>query len=130
MKPKILVVEDDHDYAGFLKGVIEKAGGEVLHEDEAKAAIRFIKLGGNYDLLLSDWSFHYQEGGMRGIEACGVEIIAASKQKNPDCKAYLLSALGGCIEDRGEADRIFDKANYRYVSEKLERKVLELVRGF
>lgn len=61
----ILVVEDDEDYRGILKRILEPAGYKTLVAGSAEEALEILKIRG-VDAAVVDWNLP----GASGVELC------------------------------------------------------------
>lgn len=61
----VLVVEDDEDYRGILKRILEPAGYKTLVAGSAEEALEILKIRG-VDAAVVDWNLP----GASGVELC------------------------------------------------------------
>jgi len=80
--PQILVVDDELSMRELLEYMFTKEGYKVTCADTGRGAIELLKKN-NYDLLLCD---------IRLGDITGLDVLRASKKKNPDTVVIMISA--------------------------------------
>jgi two-component system response regulator PilR (NtrC family) len=80
--PQILVVDDELSMRELLEYMFSKEGYKVTCADTGRGAIELLKKN-NYDLLLCD---------IRLGDIAGLDVLRASKKKNPDTVVIMISA--------------------------------------
>ncbi|UCE56002.1 MAG: sigma-54-dependent Fis family transcriptional regulator [Desulfobacterales bacterium] len=80
--PQILVVDDELSMRELLEYMFSKEGYTVTCADTGRGAIELLKKN-NYDLLLCD---------IRLGDIAGLDVLRASKKKNPDTVVIMISA--------------------------------------
>ena len=80
--PHILVVDDELSMRELLEYMFTKEGYKVTCADTGRGAIEMLKKN-NYDLLLCD---------IRLGDIAGLDVLRASKKKNPDTVVIMISA--------------------------------------
>jgi DNA-binding NtrC family response regulator len=116
-RPRVLLVEDDRIFRGFLIEYIEEAKGRPLVYPNSIEALAHIRREDPYHLALSDLSFPNGPGGY---------ILArASKDLHPDVPFWLMSSYA--LIQEGMADRSFSKENTdQILGPALIRKIQQL----
>ncbi len=81
---RILLVEDDHDYAGFLVHVLQKTGGHaVTPVADAEHAVRLLGSPG-WDVLITD--IHLPDGN-------GLDIVRRARELTPSTRTVVMTAF-------------------------------------
>ncbi|MGF7234985.1 MAG: response regulator, partial [Frankia sp.] len=81
---RILLVEDDHDYASFLVHVLRKtAGHAVTPVDDAAHAVRLLSSPG-WDILITD--IHLPDGN-------GLDIVRRARELTPSTRTVVMTAF-------------------------------------
>jgi two-component system response regulator PilR (NtrC family) len=81
--PHILVVDDELSMRELLEYMLTKEGYQVTCAEDGKGAIKLLEKT-NFDLLLCD---------IRLGDMTGLDVLRASKMKNPDCVVIMISAF-------------------------------------
>ncbi len=85
MSSKILVVEDERGIQLALKGLLSKAGHDVLTVGDAALAYEALESEA-YDLVLTDLSL--------GKKGSGMDVLAKSKSLRPETPVVMITAHG------------------------------------
>lgn len=125
MTSKILVVEDERAIQLALKGLLSKAGHDVVAVGDAQLAYEALETD-IYDLVLTDLAL--------GKKGSGMDVLAKSKSVRPETPVVMITAHGNekvAVEamKKGAADYVpkpFDNDELRLVIQRaLDRTQLE-----
>jgi two-component system response regulator AtoC len=88
MTGRILLVEDDETFRGFLKVILEEAGHEVLTAADGLLGLKLLRKE-NFDLVISDLKMP----GMSGLE------IFRETRQDPDPPQFIFLTAFGRVEE-------------------------------
>lgn len=84
MSPRILIVEDDRTFRGFLQTILNSEGYETITAETAEIGLALLQ-GSHFDLVLSDLKLP----GMNGFE-----LYCASRTQGAESPFILMTAFG------------------------------------
>jgi len=85
VKPRILVVEDEHAIRIALKGLLGREGYEIELAEDGEAALELLE-DQIFDLVLTDLAL--------GRGASGMDVLLRVKQKRPETAVVMITAHG------------------------------------
>jgi two-component system response regulator PilR (NtrC family) len=79
---KVLIVEDDLNFATYVKLALRGSNYEIDIADDGRSALDLLSKK-DYDLVISDYRLPHVHG---------VDVLKAAKRHNPQCETVLISA--------------------------------------